>query len=67
MIVYWAYRIALALLVFVLIIWLLPLLLGLAGIVAPQNVITLLAIVAALLVLAGGWFGLGPKAPPPAA
>lgn len=52
----WAIRIVLALLAFLVVQWGLPWLLGLAGIHIPDNVITLIAVLVGLLVLAGHYY-----------
>ena len=52
----WAIRIVLAILAFVLVRWALPALLALGGISMPDNVVLLIAVLVALLVLAGGYY-----------
>ena len=52
----WAIRIVLAVLAFVLVRWGLPLILALGGISIPNELVTLIAILIGLLVLAGGWY-----------
>jgi hypothetical protein len=59
----WAIRIVLAILAFVVVRWLLPVLLALGGIDLPDNIVLLLAILVALLVLAGGWYWYGRRGP----
>lgn len=61
----WAIRIALAMLAFLVVRWGLPLLLGLGGISIPDNIVILLAVIFALIVLAGHYryFRRGPPAP----
>ena len=62
----WAIRIVLALLAFVLVkVWPLPLLLGLVGLTVPDQVLTLLAVLVALLVLAGHYYYWGRTPPAP--
>lgn len=52
----WAIRIVVAILAFVLVRYGLPWLLALGGISFPDPVILLLAVLAGLLALAGGWY-----------
>lgn len=55
----WAIRIVLALLTFVLVKWGLPLLLALGGVSIPDQIVLLIAVLLALLVLAGGFWWRG--------
>lgn len=60
----WAIRIVLAILAYVLVKWALPLLLALGGLSIPDQIVTLLAVLIGLLVLASGWYWR--RLPPPA-
>lgn len=52
----WAIRIVLALLTFVVVKWGLPLLLALGGVTIPDQIVVLLAVLLALIVLAGHYY-----------
>lgn len=56
-VVWWAIHIVIAVLIFFLVQWLLPALAALIGIPIPGNIVTIIALLLALLYLAGGWYG----------
>lgn len=56
LLIHWAIRITLALLTFVVVLAGLPWLLALGGVHFPDNVVTLIAVLLALLVLAGHYY-----------
>jgi hypothetical protein len=55
-VLWWVIHLVISILIFVLVQWLLPALLGLAGVAIPANIVTVVALLIALLYFAGGWY-----------
>jgi putative effector of murein hydrolase LrgA (UPF0299 family) len=56
-VVWWVIHIVIAVLIFFLVEWLLPALAGLLGVPIPGQIVTIIALLLALLYLAGGYYG----------
>jgi hypothetical protein len=56
-VLWWVIHIVVTVLIFLLVQWLLPVLLGLVGVSMPERIVTIIALLLALLYLAGGIYG----------